>query len=121
MTSPAKVTVSNGRQEIDAPYEIDKNDLIVKLSEINAYSKVEVNIYGINIEIETISVVNEEIEAILDDLEINTFLKEKIDAIIFTDEPVNKKRIALRKLKKNGLEPKFINMFIGLLEFIGTE
>ena len=121
MTSPAKVTVSNGRQEIDAPYEIEKNDLIVKLSEINAYSKVEVNIYGINIEIETISVVNEEIEAILDDLEINTFLKEKIDAIIFTDEPVNKKRIALRKLKKNGLEPKFINMFIGLLEFIGTE
>jgi len=57
----------------------------------------------------------------LEDLEINTILKEQIDAIIFSELPVNKKRISLRKLKKAGLEPKYINMFIGLLEFIESK
>ena len=51
-------------------------------------------------------------------MEINTIIKEQIDAIIFSDLPITKKRISLRKLKKVGLEPKYINMFIGLLEFI---
>ena len=32
--------------------------------------------------------------------------------------PSSIQRIALRKLKKDKLEDKFINMFIGLLEFI---
>ena len=41
-----------------------------------------------------------------------------MDNIIFSDLDVKKKRIALRKLKKDKLEPKYINMFIGLLEFI---
>ena len=79
------------------------------------------NIVGKNLEIETISVINEEISGILEDLEINTILKEQIDAIIFSDLPVNKKRISLRKLRKSGLEPKYINMFIGLLEFIESK
>ena len=51
----------------------------------------------------------------------NTILKEKIDDIIFSELTVKKKRIGLRKLKKQGLEPKFINMFIGLLEFIDSK
>ena len=121
MKSPEKVTVTLGEKENEIPYEIEKNDLIINLTNIDTFAKIEINIFGKNIEIGTISVINEEIEAILDDLEINTYLKEQIDAIIFNDMPINKKRIALRKQKKNGLEPKFINMFIGLLEFIGTE
>ena len=42
----------------------------------------------------------------------------KIDDIIFSDLSIKKKRIALRKLKKLQLEPKYINLFISLLEFI---
>ena len=48
----------------------------------------------------------------------STIVKNKIDSIIFSDLSVKKKRIALRKLKKDKLEPKYINMFIGLLDFI---
>ena len=118
MKSPNKVIVNNGGSESEALFEIEKNDLLVKIDNVSVYAKIEVNIIGINLEIETISVINEEIKGILDDLEIKTVLKEQIDAVIFSDLPVKKKRIALRKLKKNGLEPKFINMFIGLLEFI---
>ena len=121
MKLPEKVVVRNGPSEIACTYELEKNDLIVRVDNINVYSKVEVEIFGNSLEIETISVINEEIKGILDDLEINTVLKEEIDAIIFSDLPVNKKRISLRKLKKRKLEPKFINMFIGLLEFIQTK
>ena len=94
---------------------------MIRLNDINVYEPIEVSIIGNNLEIETISVINEEIEGILDDLEINTILKEKIDDIIFSELTVKKKRIGLRKLKKQGLEPKFINMFIGLLEFIDSK
>ena len=118
MQLPDKVIVKEGVQDREVNFETSKNDLIIRLDNVNVYTKVEVDIIGNNLEIETISVINEEIERILDDLEINTILKEKIDAIIFSDLPINKKRIALRKLKKDKLEVKFINMFIGLLEFI---
>lgn len=118
MKSPSKVIVKYQNKEEIYQYEIEKNDLIIKLDDMNPYEPLEVNIIGNNIEIETISVINEEIEGILDDLEINTIIKEEIDSIIFSDLPIKKKRIGLRKLRKSGLEPKYINMFIGLLEFI---
>ncbi len=121
MKSPNKVMVKIGANVNEHEFETSKNDLVVQIDNVSSYETIEVNVIGNNLEIETISVINEEIGGILDDLEINTTLKEQIDAIIFTDLPVNKKRIALRKLRKAGLEPKFINMFIGLLEFIETK
>ena len=118
MKSPDKVLVKRNTEVSEHDFEIEKNDLLIKIEDINIYEPLEISIIGKNMEIETISVINEEIEGILDDLEINTILKEQIDAIIFSDLPINKKRIGLRKLKRQGLEPKFITMFIGLLEFI---
>ena len=67
---------------------------------------------------EAINLNFEEIESILEDLEIETSLKEKIDSIIFSTLSIKKKRIAIRKLKRKGLESKFITMFISLLEYI---
>lgn len=118
MKSPEKVIIKYEGQELLNSFEIEKKDLIIKLNDINIYSKLEVNIIGQNLEIEIENVINEEIEGILYDLEIDTILKYKIDNIIFSDMDIKKKRIALRKLRKEQLEPKFINMFIGLLEFI---
>ena len=121
MKSPDKVLIKLHGNITEHPFEIEKNDLLINLENVNTYEPIEIEIIGKNLEIETISVINEEIEGILDDLEINTILKEEIDAIIFSDLPINKKRIGLRKLKKKHLEPKFINMFIGLLEFVETK
>ena len=118
MKNPSKVLIKRNDEIIEHDFEIEKNDLLVDLNDVNVYETIEIMIIGKNMEIETISVINEEIEGILDDLEINTILKEQIDAIIFSELPINKKRISLKKLKKSGLETKFINMFIGLLEFI---
>lgn len=46
-------------------------------------------------------------------------MKEKIDEILFGEEPIKKKRITIRKLGKLGLDKKFIRMFLKLLEYIG--
>ena len=61
---------------------------------------------------------NEDIASIISDLKIKTFLKERIHAIIFSDLSIAKKRILIKKLKKDGLEPQFIRMFLRLLEYI---
>ena len=121
MKNPNQIIINYQNKKTVSNYYIEKNDLMIRLNDINVYEPIEVSIIGNNLEIETISVINEEIEGILDDLEINTILKEKIDDIIFSELTVKKKRIGLRKLKKQGLEPKFINMFIGLLEFIDSK
>ena len=61
---------------------------------------------------------NEEIKNILFDLEIRTNLKEELDKIQFSDLEIRKKRIKIRKLKRKGLDKKYINVFINLLEYI---
>ena len=40
--------------------------------------------------------------------------------MVFSDLPIRKKRIGIRKLKRKGLETKFIKMFLNLLEYIKT-
>ena len=45
-------------------------------------------------------------------------LKEKIDAILFSDLDVKKKRIEIRKLGNKGLEKKFVKLFLNLLEYV---
>ena len=121
MKSPQKVIIKYNGKELLNSYEIEKKDLIIKLEDIDVYRPVEVDIIGQNLEIEIENVINEEIEGILYDLEIDTILKYKIDSIIFSDMSIQKKRIGLRKLRKDKLEPKYINMFISLLEFIQTK
>ena len=46
-------------------------------------------------------------------------MKEKIDSILFSKDPIKKKRISIRKLAKDGLDKKFVRMFLKLLEYIG--
>lgn len=118
MKTPEKVIIQYNGNQFNCPFESEKKDLIIKLQDIDTYAKIELNIIGQNLEIEIENVINEEIEGILYDLEIETILKYKIDDIIFSDLEISKKRIALRKLRKDKLELKYINMFISLLEFI---
>ena len=105
----------------DKILEIDVKKIIMKKDKENATKFVEALYIMIQMLAQNMKLEEEKGEGILDDLEINTILKEEIDAIIFSDLPINKKRIGLRKLKKKHLEQKFINMFIGLLEFVETK
>ena len=62
--------------------------------------------------------INEDIDHIISDLKIPTRLKEKINEIIFSDDDIKKKRIAIRKLAAQGLGDIFIKMFLKLLEYV---
>lgn len=121
MKNPDKIIVKYQGQTKECQAIVEKNDLLLELKDINVYEPLEVLLLGNNLEIENISVINKEIEGILDDLEIETMIKESVDEIIFSDLSINKKRIGLRKLRRQGLEPKYINMFISLLEFINQK
>ena len=43
---------------------------------------------------------------------------EEISKIIFSEQSIERKRIEIRKLRKNGLDNVFINMFMKLLEYV---
>ena len=119
-TNSASITVSDGTKNIKATAVLEKNDLIINISQVSSGQKIIINCFGDNLENSTIRLINDDIKGILEDLEIETTLKEKIDEILFSNLPIKKKRIAIRKMKRKGLEVKFMRMFLNLLEYINT-
>ncbi len=96
---------------------IDENDFLIEIKNVDTKKQLIINCRGTNFEIDAARIINEDINEIISDLKIETLLKERIAAIMFSDKPINKKRIAIRKLKNAGLNPIFIKMFIKLLEY----
>jgi len=96
----------------------DDNDFIVEVKNVDTRRQLDISCLGNNIEIDAARIVNEDINEIISDLKIETLLKERLASIIFSDKPVNKKRIAVKKLKKAGLDEIFIKMFLKLLEYM---
>ena len=102
---------------IDKNCYIDDTDFIVEVKNIKTTSQLTVNCKGKDIEIDAVRLINEEIDSIINDLPIETTMKELLASILFSDKTVSKKRIALRRLKKKGLDARFIKMLIRVLEY----
>ena len=68
--------------------------------------------------IDAVRLINDDLDSILMDLKINTYLKEEIAEIIFGELPISKKRIEIRKLKNKGLSKEYMNLFLKLLDYI---
>lgn len=96
----------------------DANDFIVEVNDVNTIGEVNIICKGKAIEIDSIRLINEDIDEIISDLEVDTILKDKISEIVFSNLSIKKKRIQIRKLKKEKLDSKFIKMFLRLLEYI---
>lgn len=112
------VIVYVDKEMVDSYSYVDDNDFVVEVENVKTISQITINCKGKDIEIEALRVINEDIDSIISDLEIETNLKETIAKIIFDENlDMKKKRIAIRKLKKSGLKPIFIRMFIKLLEY----
>ncbi|MDD2203449.1 MAG: glycoside hydrolase family 31 protein [Bacilli bacterium] len=97
---------------------VDENDFVVEVKNVPTIGQLAVNCKGKAIEIDAVRLINEDIDAIISDLPIETKLKEVIAGILFSDLPIKKKRIEIKKLKRFKIENKFIKMFIRLLEYI---
>ena len=98
---------------------VEGNDFVVEVKNVKTIGQLTINCKGKDIEIDALRVINEDIQKILSDLQIETLMKEKIDNVLFGELPLKKKRIAIRKLKKQGLEDKYIKLFLKLLEYVG--
>lgn len=98
-------------------YSVGPN-FVVEVSNIRTISQLTINCKGKDIEIDAVKIIDEDIEEILNDLNIDTSLKDEIDKIIFGDDSISKKRIELRKLKSKGLDYKNLRLFLRLLEHI---
>ena len=106
--------------EVNIPFEsyVDDTDFVVKFSNVKTSSKIYIHSKGSNIEIDAVRVINEDIESIISDLKITTELKVELDKLLFSKKSIKEKRIAIRRLKKKGLDEIFVKMFLKLLEYI---
>lgn len=96
----------------------DGNDFVVEIKDVLTTEKLVLNCKGRNIELESLRLINQDIDEIISDLPIETLKKEKISNIMFSDLPIKKKRIEIRKLKKDKVDPIFIRLFLKLLEYV---
>ena len=116
---PNDITIYIGEDKLEN-YKtyIDDNDFVIELNNVNTFKQITINSKGQDIEIETSRLINKDIDDIISSLKIKTTLKSKVNEIMFSDKEIKQKRILIRKLKRDGLQPKYINMFLKLLEYI---
>lgn len=105
--------------ELEATSYIDDADFIIEVNNVPSFGQLTINCKGKDIEIDAVRLINDDIDSILLDLPIQTVLKEKISSIMFSDLPIKKKRIEIRKLSKFNLTRQYIRLFLKLLEYLG--
>lgn len=110
--SDIKVTLDNN--DLYFVSFVEDNDLIIMLDDIKIGDKLVIEVAAN--EVESIKVIDTEIDDILNGLIINTKLKIKLNEIIFSKEEVKNKRIKIRKLEKEGLSRPLIDVLLKLLE-----
>lgn len=113
------VTIYKDYEKVAFSSYVDGPNFIVEVKDIPTFGhQLTVNCKGRDIEIDAVRLINEDIEGIISDLQIKTEQKEQIDKVLFSDLPIKKKRIAVRKLQNKGLEKKFIQLCLKLLEYV---
>ena len=113
------VVYENDKELDNIVTEVTETDFIVYIKEISTKSQLVINCYGEDIEIDSVKLIKDDIESILFDFKINTSIKDEIAAIVFNDElSLGKKRISIKKLKRKGLDPRSIKVFLRLLDYM---
>lgn len=112
------VIVYIGTQRVQVKMYLDDQDFIIEIPFVSTEEQLSINCKGRDIEIDAVRLINEDVDTIISDLKIPTRLKEKVAEIMFSEDDIKKKRIAIRKLAAQGLGETFIKMFLKLLEYI---
>ena len=105
-------------EKINHTSYVDGNDFVVEVKDCFTIGQLSISCKGNNIEIDAARLINDDVNSILMDLQINTYLKEDIAAIMFGNEQPSKKRIEIRKLRKKGLSKEYMNLFLQLIQYI---
>ena len=96
---------------------IEDNDFVIEVKDVPTVRQLTINCKGNDIEIDAVRIINEDIDSIIADIPIKTTLKDILSGIMFSDKDYSDKRIAIKRLKRQGLEDKFVRVFLKLLEF----
>lgn len=117
---PENVIIHVGTEKVKGVQTYtDDNDFIVELPSLSTLKQITVNCKGKDIEIDALRLINDDIISILNDLPIKTKQKEVIGKVLLDDNmEIRQKRIEVRKFKKIGLNQRYINVFIKLLEYM---
>lgn len=116
---PDQVIIHAGSERVKgAETYLDDNDFVVELPPLSTLKQITVNCKGKDIEIDAVRLLNDDIESILNDLPIQTKIKNVIGDILTSDAEIKQKRIEVRKLSKLGVKRKYINLFLKLLEYL---
>lgn len=128
-TRDYRIRFRNTRQADEVQVYMDKDiisfeqyvedaDFIISVKDVKTTSQLTLNCKGKDIEIDAVRIINDEIDSIINDLQIETRLKEEIATVIYSEADIRKKRIQIKQLKKKGLDSLFIRMFLKLLDYI---
>ncbi len=116
---PDNVIIHVGNELVKgATTYVDNSDFIVELPYLSTLKQVTINCKGKDIEIDALRLINDDIDSILNDLPIETKIKNVIGEVLLSDTEIKQKRIEVRKLKKLGVNQKYITLFLKLLEYI---
>ncbi|MBR6073277.1 MAG: DUF5110 domain-containing protein [Bacilli bacterium] len=116
---PDDIVVHCGTEKVKGVQTyIDDNDFIVDLPSLSTIKQISVSCKGKDIEIDALRIINDDIDSILNDLPIETRLKEEIGKVFYSNLEIKQKRIAVRRLDKKGVPNKYINLFLKLLEYM---
>ena len=125
MNEPTNITVTCGPDKVkETDAYVDDNDFIVELPPLSTLKHLSiVNLFFIKssspVQVITVCVsLIHDIESILGDLPIPTKVKNMIGDILLKDTSIQEKRIAVRKLARIGLNQKYVNLFLKLLEYM---
>lgn len=92
---------------------------IIEVKDVPTVGTLQIELMGHNIDIEALNLVKYDILSIIQDLQIKTELKEEVYHVLFeTEGTIKKKRIEIRKLENKGLDKKFVQLFLKLLEYL---
>ena len=117
-TKEAEVGAYFNETKLEETHYVDGNDFVVEVKNVPTVGQLTINCNGDDIEMDNAHVMGDDIDDILNNLQIQTKLKEEIAKIIFSDDEIRIKRINLTKLKKKGLDRSFIKLFKKLLEYM---
>ena len=115
----SNVKVYSNETEIPFTKYLMENDFVIEVKDVDTTSQLTINCAGSDIEIDALMLINDDIDSILSDLKVPTNLKDIIAKVLFNENiSISKKRIEIRKLKKQGLDSRSVKIFLKLLEYM---
>lgn len=112
------VSVYFNEDKLEETHYNDNNDFVVEIKDVPTVGQLTVSVKGPDIETSAVHVMQDDLDDILNNLQIQTVLKEEIGKIIFSTDDLRIKKINLTKLKKKGLDQSFVKLFKKLLEYM---